>query len=449
MLRCGSQRRGLLSRYVTCYLLLVTCYLLIVNQRTVRIRKEVLDIMEYVSGGVCAAKGFRASGMHVGIKTNNADKKDLALIVADCDCAAAAVYTQNVVKAAPLHITKEHLGNGRARAVLVNSGNANACAPNGEENARRSCVAAAAALGMDASDIIVASTGVIGQKLPVEIIENNVAALASKLSYDGSQDAAAAIMTTDLAMKELALEFELGGKTVRLGGIAKGSGMIHPNMGTMLAFLTTDCAISTEMIGKALIGATNVSFNRISVDGDTSTNDMLSLMASGLAGNTEITGPGADYDAFTEALNSLCVELEKKMAADGEGATHLITCHVRGAKSELDAETLSKSVISSTLTKAMIFGADANFGRALCAMGYSGVDFDQYSVDIAFESNAGRIIVCEKGRGLPFDETLAKEILTEHDITIDIAMSAGGAECTCWGCDITYDYIKINGDYRS
>ena len=405
--------------------------------------------MKYIDGGVCAAKGFKASGIHVGVKTNNKDKKDLALIVADCDCAAAAVYTRNIVKAAPLLVTKLHLEKGRARAVIVNSGNANACAPQGEDNARRMCGAVASALGLSATDMIVASTGVIGQTLPISVIENGVPELVSKLSYNGSKDAATAIMTTDLTMKECAVEIELSGKTVKIGGIAKGSGMIHPNMGTLLAFLTTDCAISPDMIKKALTDATNVSFNRISVDGDTSTNDMLSLLANGLAENPEITGPGENYDLFTEALNAICVELAKMMAADGEGATHLITCRVSGAKSESNAETLSKSVISSTLAKAAIFGADANWGRVLCAMGYSGVDFDPDGVNIAFVSDAGRISVCENGRGLPFDEELAKKVLTEHDIVIDISMDAGDAECTCWGCDITYDYIKINGDYRT
>ena len=405
--------------------------------------------MKYIDGGVCAPKGFQASGIHVGVKTNRLEKKDLALILSDRDCAAAGVYTKNVVKAAPLHITKEHLKNGRARAVLANSGNANACAPDGEEASLRSCQALAAALGVDASDIIVASTGVIGQKFPVEVVENGIEELVSKLSYDNSDDAAAAIMTTDLTMKQYAVEFEVGGVAVSIGGITKGSGMIHPNMGTMLAFLTTDCAISAEMIGKALLDATKVSFNRISVDGDTSTNDMMTLMANGMAGNAEIDKPGADYDAFAQALNALCVELAKMIAADGEGATHLITCSVRGAVSEGEAETMSMSVISSTLTKAAIFGADANWGRILCAMGYSGVVFDPDKVDIAFESSVGRILVCQKGRGLAFDEELAKKILTEHDIIIDINMNTGSFECTCWGCDITYDYIKINGDYRS
>jgi len=405
--------------------------------------------MTFIDGGVCAAKGFKASGLHVGVKTKNKDKKDLALIVSDCECSAAAVYTKNIVKAAPLTITKENLRNGKARIVFANSGNANACAPLGEENARRMCSAVASKLGMDQNDVLVASTGVIGQTLPIDVIESSVGELVSKLSYEGSEDAASAIMTTDLTKKELAVEFTVGEKTCKIGGIAKGSGMIHPNMGTMLAFLTTDCAICPEMIQKALVDATNISFNRVSVDGDTSTNDMLSLLANGLAGNDEITAPGADYDVFAEALNILCIELAKMIAADGEGATHLIICRVAGAKNETDAETISKSVISSTLTKAAIFGADANWGRILCAMGYSGVDFDPGKVAIAFESNAGRIGVCEAGRGLPFDEAAAKKIISEHDVTINIDLNAGNAECTCWGCDITYDYIKINGDYRT
>ncbi len=405
--------------------------------------------MNFIEGGVCAAKGFKAAGIHVGVKTNNKNKKDLALIVADVPCAAAAVYTKNVVKAAPLLVTKAHLADGKARAVLVNSGNANACAPNGEAHAIASCKAAAEALDISASDVIVASTGVIGQELPVKVITDGIPELVSKLSTNGSPDAAAAIMTTDTVMKECAAEFDIGGKTVLLGGIAKGSGMIHPNMGTMLCFLTTDCAISAEMIRKALLEAVTVSFNRISVDGDTSTNDMCALMASGLAGNAPIVSENDDYRAFVAALKDICIKLAITMAADGEGATHLITCTVSGAADEQAAETLSKSVISSTLTKAAIFGADANWGRVLCAMGYSGVAFDPDAVSVAFESAAGRIDVCKNGRGLPFDEALAKKILTEHDITIDIVAGNGPGVCTCWGCDITYDYIKINGDYRT
>jgi len=405
--------------------------------------------MKYIEGGVCAAAGFKASGIHVGVKTKNKDKKDLALIVADCECTAAAVYTKNIVKAAPLLITKEHLKNGKARVVFVNSGNANACAPFGEENADKMCSKVAAELGFDKTDVIVASTGVIGQTLPIDVIESGVTQLVSQLSYCASDDAASAIMTTDLIKKELAVEFIIDGKPVKLGGIAKGSGMIHPNMGTMLGFITTDCSISTEMIQKALISATNISFNRVSVDGDTSTNDMLTLMANGLAGNNEITDYGEAFDIFTSALNSVCIELAKLIATDGEGATHLITCNVGGAKSEEEAEIIAKSVISSTLVKAMIFGKDANIGRILCAMGYSGVDFDPQMVNIALKSTAGHVTVCENGTGIKFDEELALKILTEHDITIDISMNTGTAECTCWGCDITYDYIKINGDYRT
>lgn len=405
--------------------------------------------MKFIDGGVCAAQGFKAAGIHVGVKTNNLTKKDLALIVSDVDCDAAAVYTKNVVKAAPLLVTKAHLKDGKARAVLANSGNANACAPNGEEYAERSCEAAAKALGLKPSDFIVASTGVIGQKLPVHVIENGMPALAAALNTAGSQDAAAAIMTTDTVMKECAVETVIGGKAIKIGGIAKGSGMIHPNMGTMLCFITTDCAISADMITKALLDAVTVSFNRISVDGDTSTNDMCSLMANGLAGNAKITSDSDDYKAFVAALKEISVKLAIVMASDGEGATHLITCTVSGAPDVMTAETLSKSVISSTLTKAAIFGADANWGRVLCAMGYSGVDFDPEKVSVAFQSGAGSIEVCKDGRGLAFDEALAKKILTEHDITIAINIAAGSAECTCWGCDITYDYIKINGDYRT
>lgn len=405
--------------------------------------------MKYIEGGVCAAKGFKAAGIHVGVKTNNTSKKDLALIVAETDCAAAAVYTKNVVKAAPLIVTKSHLADGKARAVLVNSGNANACAINGEKHAESCCAAAAAALGISSSSVIVASTGVIARELPAGVIIGGIPALVSALKESGSSDAAAAIMTTDTFMKEYAVEVQIGGKTVRLGGIAKGSGMIHPNMGTMLCFLTTDCAMTSAMIEKALQEAVTVSFNRISVDGDTSTNDMCSLMASGLAGNPVIDSDGADFNAFVSALKNICVEFAVSMASDGEGATHLITCTVKGAPDEQTAETLSKAVISSTLTKAAIFGADANWGRVLCAMGYSGVSFDPDKVSVAFESKAGKIDVCENGRGLKFDETMAKEILTEHDVTIAVDLASGNASCTCWGCDITYDYIKINVAYRS
>ena len=407
--------------------------------------------MKFIEGGVCAAQGFKAAGVHVGVKTHNTDKKDLALIVSDVDCAAAAVFTKNVVKAAPIHVDMKHLENGKARAIVANSGNANACAPQGEENAIKMCQAAAAAIGCAPMDVLVSSTGVIGQTLNIGVIQAGMPGLYAALdSSPAASDAAAhAIMTTDTVKKEVAVETVVGGKTVRLGGIAKGSGMIHPNMGTMLCFLTTDCAISPAMIRTALLETVNVSFNRISVDGDTSTNDSCIVLANGLAGNAEITEKGADYDAFLAALRTLSIELAKKMASDGEGARHLITCTVSGARDEEQAETVSKSVIGSTLTKAAIFGADANWGRVLCAMGYSGESFDPDKVDVHFASAAGDIAVCEKGRGLNFDEDLAKKILTEHDVEINITMGEGEAACTCWGCDITYDYIKINGDYRT
>ena len=408
-------------------------------------------MVSWIDGGVCAAQGFRAAGLHVGVKTHNVNKKDVALIVSDADCAAAGVFTTNVVKAAPIHVTKAHLADGRARAVVANSGNANACAPQGEENARRMCEAAAKALGRGAEDVLVCSTGVIGQTLRVEVIEQGMPELAGLLerSAAASDAAAHAIMTTDTVKKEAAVEAVVGGKTIHLGGIAKGSGMIHPNMGTMLCFITTDCAISPEMIRQALLDAARVSFNRISVDGDTSTNDTCLVLANGLAGNEEIAGPGADYDAFLEALKALCVHLARMMAKDGEGARHLITCAVSGAKDEDSAQTIAKSVISSTLTKAAIFGCDANWGRVLCAMGYSGETFDPDKVDVAFASAAGEIPVCRAGRGLDFDEDLAKKILTEDEVEIRVHMGEGEASCVCWGCDITYDYIKINGDYRT
>ena len=408
-------------------------------------------MISWIDGGVCAAQGFRAAGLHVGVKTHNVNKKDVALIVSDADCAAAGVFTTNVVKAAPIHVSMAHLADGRARAVVANSGNANACAPQGEENAQRMCAAAAKAIGCKAEDVLVCSTGVIGQKLKVDVIEAGMPELAGLLerSEAGSDAAAHAIMTTDTVKKEAAVETTIGGRTVRLGGIAKGSGMIHPNMGTMLCFITTDCAISPAMIREALRETARVSFNRISVDGDTSTNDTCLVLANGLAGNAEITEKNSDYEVFREALETLCIRLARMMAKDGEGARHLITCTVTGARDEAQAETVAKSVISSTLTKAAIFGCDANWGRVLCAMGYSGEQFDPERVDVAFASAAGEIPVCKRGRGLDFDEELAKRILSEDEVTIAITMGERDASCTCWGCDITYDYIKINGDYRT
>jgi len=407
--------------------------------------------MKFINGGICAAQGFRASGLHVGVKNNKSDKKDVAMIVSDVDCAAAAMFTKNVVKAAPVYVSKAHVADGKARAIIVNSGNANACAPQGEENANRMCAAAAKAVGCREEDIVVCSTGVIGQTLNIAAIEGGVPKLYELLERsDAASDAAArAIMTTDAVKKELAVAATVGGKRVCIGGISKGSGMIHPNMGTMLCFLTTDCAISSDMLMAALRETVGQSFNRISVDGDTSTNDTCCILANGQAGNAEITEKGEDYEAFLAALKMLCVELARRMARDGEGAKHLITCTVSGARDEQQAETISKSVISSTLTKAAIFGCDANWGRVLCAMGYSGETFDPELVDVRFASAAGEISVCEKGRGLAFDEDLAKTILTEEEVQILISLNAGEGECTCWGCDITYDYIQINGDYRT
>ena len=407
--------------------------------------------MKFIPGGICAAEGFKAAGIHVGVKTHSLDKKDVALIVSEKECSAAAVFTKNVVKAAPIHVDMKHLLNGKARAIIANSGNANACAPKGEENAVKMCAAAAKAIGCDLEDVLVSSTGVIGQTLNIEVIEKGVPGLCVELAHseEASDNAAHAIMTTDTVKKELAVETAIGGKTVHIGAIAKGSGMIHPNMGTMLCFITTDCAISPAMIKEALLETVKVSFNRISVDGDTSTNDSCIVLANGMAGNVCIEDKNEDYEKVLTVLKAISVEMAKKMASDGEGAKHMISCTVNGAKDEASAETIAKSVISSTLTKAAIFGCDANWGRVLCAMGYSGEEFDPDKVSVSFASEAGEVAVCLKGRGLPFSEDLAKKILSEHDVEIIINMGEGEGSCTCWGCDITYDYIKINGDYRT
>lgn len=407
--------------------------------------------MKYINGGVCAPNGFKAGGLHMGVKTHNKNKKDVAMIVSDSVCTAAAVYTKNKVKASHIAVDIKHLSDGTAKAAVINSGIANACAPHGEEYAIKMCAAAAKEISCEVNDVVIASTGVIGQPLNITAIENGMPELYKSISHsdEGSDAAAKAIMTTDTVKKEIALETEVGGKVVKMGGIAKGSGMIHPNMGTMLCFITTDCAISAEMIKEALKETVKVTFNRISVDGDTSTNDTCCVMANGEADNDIITEKNEAYNEFVSALKELCTRLSMEMASDGEGAKHLIICTVKNASDEDTAQTVSKSVISSTLTKAAIFGADANWGRVLCAMGYSGADFDPEKVSIAFKSKAGSIPVCENGEGLDFDEELAKKILTEHDITIDIDMKSGSAECTCFGCDITYDYIKINGDYRT
>jgi glutamate N-acetyltransferase/amino-acid N-acetyltransferase len=407
--------------------------------------------MNLIEGGVCAAQGFVAAGAHCGVKSQDPNKLDVALIASRVPCSAAGIFTKNVVKAAPIHVTREHLADGRLQAIVANSGIANACAPNGEAYAQAECALVGQLLGIEASDVAVASTGVIGMELNLPAIEAGLPGIASALTggAPASDQAARAIMTTDTVKKELACEVEIGGAVVRIGGIAKGSGMIHPNMGTMLCFLTTDAAISPELIRRALLSAAAVSFNRISVDGDTSTNDTCLLLANGLAGNAPIEEEGPDFDAFVAALTELCVAIARRMAADGEGAKHLITCTVSQAESEEVAETLSKSVISSTLTKAAIFGNDANWGRVLCALGYSGVQFDPELVDVAFSSAAGRVEVCRAGRGLSFDEELATRVLSEPEVVIEVSMGAGDASCSCWGCDITHDYITINGDYRT
>ena len=406
-----------------------------------------MDI-KLINGGVCAAQGFKASGVHCGIRKNKT-KKDLALIVSDTLCNAAAVYTTNLVKGAPLTVTKNHIANGKAQAVICNSGNANTCNANGIEIAEKMCELVAAQTGISASDIVVASTGVIGQPLDITPIANGIPVLASALSYDGSQDAAEAIMTTDTIDKQIAVEFTVGGKICKMGGIAKGSGMIHPNMATMLVFITTDAAISSEMLGKALSGDIANTFNVLSIDGDTSTNDMVTVLANGLAGNDEITAEGEDFNTFMKALNTVTVNLCRVIAGDGEGATKLLECKVSGGKTLEISKTVAKSVICSSLLKAAMFGADANWGRVLCAIGYSGADVDVTKIDVSFVSNKGEILVCQNGAGVDFSEEKAKEILLEKEIVIDVKLNDGEFTSTAWGCDLTYDYVKINGDYRT
>ncbi len=404
--------------------------------------------MEFIKGGVCAATGFKAGGVHCGIRKNRT-KRDLSLIVSEKRAAAAAVYTTNLVKGAPLTVTKSNISDGYAKAVICNSGNANTCNENGIEIAEQTCALLAEELGINASDVVVASTGVIGQPLDIQPIKNGIPALASSLSDNGSEAAAEGIMTTDTKIKEIAVSFEIGGKTCKIGGIAKGSGMIHPNMATMLVFITTDCAISPEMLNIALKGDIKNTFNMISVDGDTSTNDMVCVLANGMAGNEEITACGEEFNAFMKALNTVNIYLCRKIAGDGEGATKLIECKVSGAKTEETAKTVAKSVICSSLTKAAMFGADANWGRVLCAIGYSGADVDVNKIDVSFKSPKGEIAVCENGAGIPFSEEKAKEILLESEIEISVELNSGEYTSTAWGCDLTYDYVKINGDYRT
>ena len=401
-----------------------------------------------VSGGVTAAKGFTANGIHCGIRKNRT-KRDLALIYSEKRAAAASVYTTNLVKGAPLTVTKENISDGYARAIICNSGNANTCNANGIEIAKQMCELVGDKMGIPATDVVVASTGVIGQVLDITPIQKGMDALCEGLSADGSDAAAEGIMTTDTVKKEVAVSFELGGKTCTLGGIAKGSGMIHPNMATMLVFITTDTAISSEMLGKALSTDIKSTFNMVSVDGDTSTNDMVTVLANGMAGNPEITCDGEDFKVFMKALNSVTVALCRMIAGDGEGATKLLECKVSGAKDEDTAKVVAKSVICSSLTKAAMFGADANWGRVLCAIGYSGAEVDVNKVDVSFISSKGRVDVCRNGAGIEFSEDEAKQVLLEKEIQINITLGDGEGSATAWGCDLTYDYVKINGDYRT
>ncbi len=406
-----------------------------------------MDI-KLINGGVCAASGFKASGVHCGIRKNKT-KKDLALIVSDTLCNAAAVYTTNLVKGAPLTVTKNHIANGKAQAVICNSGNANTCNANGIEIAEQMSQLVAKETNINSNDVVVASTGVIGQPLDITPIAEGIPILAKNLSENGSQDAAEAIMTTDTIDKQIAVEFTVGGKVCRMGGIAKGSGMIHPNMATMLVFITTDVAISSQMLQKALSGDIANTFNMLSIDGDTSTNDMVTVLANGMAKNREITAEGEDFNTFMKALNTVTVNLCRIIAGDGEGATKLLECKVSGGKTLEISKTVAKSVICSSLLKAAMFGADANWGRVLCAIGYSGADVDVTKIDVSFISNKGEILVCKNGAGVNFSEENAKEILLEKEIVIDVKLNDGEFNSTAWGCDLTYDYVKINGDYRT
>ena len=404
--------------------------------------------MKLIPGGVCAASGFKANGIHCGIRRNHS-KKDLALIVSEVHASAASVYTTNLVKGAPLTVTKQNISDGIARAIICNSGNANTCNWNGIEIAEEMCALVEQHTGVSAKDVVVASTGVIGQVLDLTPIKNGMEALAAGLRVEGAADAAQAIMTTDTHAKEVAVEFEIGGKVCRMGGIAKGSGMIHPNMATMLVFITTDCAITPEMLQSALKGDVPNTFNMTSVDGDTSTNDMVTVLANGLAGNEPITSEGAEFGTFMKALNTITVQLCRMIAGDGEGATKLLECTATGADTLEAAKISAKSVITSSLLKAAMFGADANWGRVLCAIGYSGADVDVRKIGVSFRSSKGTVTVCKNGSGILFSEELAKEVLLEKEIEILVSLGDGPFSATAWGCDLTYDYVKINGDYRT
>lgn len=401
------------------------------------------------NGSVTSPKGFKGAGICGSVKPSNTTKRDIALIASDVIGSTAAVFTKNLVKSSAITVTQQNIENGRAQAVIVNSGNANTCNADGIEKAERMCELAAEALNIDTHDVIVASTGVIGQPLPIEPFEKSVPELGKLMSEDGGTDVAEAIMTTDTVKKETAVQVEIGGKTVTIGAVAKGSGMIHINMGTMLSFVTTDAAISSDMLKSALSEAVEQSYNMVSVDGDTSTNDTLAVLANGLAGNEEIISRNEDYRIFTDALIAVCKSMAKKLAADGEGATKLLICSVNGAKTVIDAKGVAKAVICSSLVKAAMFGSDANWGRVLCAIGYSGCDVDVNLVDVSFKSKSGEIPVCKNGSGIDFSEELAKEILSDNEIEIIVNLNDGDSSAEAYGCDLTYDYVKINGDYRT
>ena len=400
-----------------------------------------------INGGVCAAQGFLAAGVYCGIRRNRT-KKDLALVYTSAPANAAAVYTRNLVKGAPLAVTKAHVDAGKISAVICNSGIANTCCAGGKELAEATCALVGEALGIPASSVAVASTGVIGQPLDLAPFRRGISELVATLSKDGTP-AAQAIMTTDTINKQAAVEFELGGKVCRLGGMAKGSGMIHPNMATMLVYLTTDAAISKEMLQHALSLDIESTFNMMSVDGDTSTNDMVLLLANGMAGNEEITCENDDFRTFMCALNTVNIALCRMLAGDGEGATKLLDCVVTGADTLADARKAAKSVICSSLVKAAMFGADANWGRVLCAMGYGGASFDPEKVSVVFRSAAGEVEVCRGGSGTDFSEEKAKEVLSANEIIIEVSLGGGSFSAEAWGCDLTYDYVRINGDYRT
>lgn len=405
-------------------------------------------VINFVDGGICAPKGFQAGGVHCGFRKNKL-KKDLALIVSDVECNVATVFTQNKVKGAPIEVSKRNIADGKAKAIICNSGNANTCAPNGVAIAEETCILVAKELKIKPQDIIVSSTGVIGQPMDIEPFEKGIPKLVKKLSYTGSDSAAHAIMTTDTMKKERAVSFVLGNKECHIGGIAKGSGMINPNMATMLSFITTDVSITQPMLQKALSADILDSFNQINVDGDTSTNDTVAIMANGMAGNQTIEEDGEAFEIFCKALHLITKDLSRLIAKDGEGATKLLECVVSSAPTREIARKISKTIITSSLLKSAMFGADANWGRILCAIGYTEGEFEMDHVDVVLSSAKGNIEVCKNSAYYPFSEELSKKILKENEIKILVSMNQGTAQAAAWGCDLTYDYVRINGDYRT